>query len=834
MDQPTLQPLRILIVDDHEFVRKGVRSLLQNRGDWNICGEAENGEEAIAKSRQLKPDIVLMDVSMPQMDGIAASKIIRNDLPNCRVVLVSQNDPLIVAQQAKEVGAHGFVAKSDLTHALLPTVERVVSGRNGKEIPRQDSSASVLEHELRILEEVGAALASDLDLKSVVQATTDAGLQLSGAGFGAFFYNVLNDKGESYMLYTLSGAPPEKFSGFPMPRNTCVFAPTFNGECTLRLEDVTKDHRYGKNAPYYGMPAGHLPVRSYLAVPVVSRSGEVLGGLFYGHPQTGVFSERSERLVEGIARHAAIAIDNARLYEEAKRARAEAQSTAERFRLAQQAARIGSFEWNIKTGQNSWTPELESMYGLKDGTFAGTQSAWEELVHPDDREEAKRRVREAFQNGQFEYEWRVIWPDGSIRWIFGRALVFKDQAGEPERLLGVNIDVTDRKQADKTNSLLAAIVETSDDAIVSKDLNGVITSWNRGAQNIFGYKAEEAVGKNILLIIPADRQHEENSILRRIRNGERIDHFETVRQKKDGTLIDVSVTISPVRDSSGRIVGASKVARDIRQRKQTDVALRHSENRFRKLSENLDSQVRERTKDLEKGNRQALAQAEQVRQLSWQLLRAQDEERRHLARELHDSAGQRLVILNMNIASIAEKIGTMAPELAQSVKQAEEMLQELTKEIRTTSYLLHPPLLDESGLPAALSWYVRGLSERGGLDVLLNISEELGRLSKDVELLIFRLIQECLTNVHRHSGSKTANIQIERDAENVIVQVEDQGKGISPERLSQIQSGGGGVGVRGMRERLRQFQGELLVESSGMGTTVKMTIPTPKEASVTH
>src|SRR5439155_23250271 len=138
---------------------------------------------------------------------------------------------------------------------------------------------------LEILNRAGSALAAETDLHALVQIVTDAGVELTGAEFGAFFYNVLNDSGESYMLYTLSGAPAEAFAKFPMPRNTAVFAPTFNGEGVVRSDDITADPRYGQNAPYHGRPPGHLPVRSYLAVPVVGRSGEVIGGLFFGHDE---------------------------------------------------------------------------------------------------------------------------------------------------------------------------------------------------------------------------------------------------------------------------------------------------------------------------------------------------------------------------------------------------------------------------------------------------------------------------------------------------------------------------------------------------------------------
>ncbi|HVL35676.1 MAG TPA: ATP-binding protein, partial [Burkholderiales bacterium] len=179
------------------------------------------------------------------------------------------------------------------------------------------------------LNRTGTALASKLDLQSLVQAATDAGTQLSGARFGAFFYNVTDRSGESYQLYTLSGVPRSAFERFGLPRNTPVFEPTFRGEGVVRSEDITRDPRYGRLGPHYGMPNGHLPVRSYLAVPVVSRSGAVLGGLFFGHPDPGVFTERAERLAVGLAAQAAIAIDNAHLFEAEQAARAQAERMSE-------------------------------------------------------------------------------------------------------------------------------------------------------------------------------------------------------------------------------------------------------------------------------------------------------------------------------------------------------------------------------------------------------------------------------------------------------------------------------------------------------------------------
>jgi PAS domain S-box-containing protein len=190
------------------------------------------------------------------------------------------------------------------------------------DISEQQSATEALAAEKRHLETLNRTadlVARELDLEKLVQTVTDAGVALSGAQFGAFFYNVRNQRGESYTLYTTSGVPRAAFEKFPMPRNTAVFDPTFRGIATVRSDDITQDERYGKNSPYKGMPEGHLPVRSYLAVPVVSRTGEVLGGLFFGHASVGVFAPRHEQLLIGIAAQASVGIDNARLFTDAQR-----------------------------------------------------------------------------------------------------------------------------------------------------------------------------------------------------------------------------------------------------------------------------------------------------------------------------------------------------------------------------------------------------------------------------------------------------------------------------------------------------------------------------------
>jgi PAS domain S-box-containing protein len=228
--------------------------------------------------------------------------------------------------QGEEVFVHkngsfypvAFTASPILDHASN-TVGTIIEVRDITTEKRAFAALDDQARHLETLHRTGASVAAELELDRVVQIVTDAGVELTRAQFGAFFYNVVDDAGESMMLFTLSGADRSQFEGFGHPRPTPVFAPTFRGEGVIRCDDITKDERYGKNPPNNGMPTGHLPVRSYLAVPVTGRAGEVIGGLFFGHADPGVFDEASEQLMLGLAGQAAIAIDNSRLYESVQR-----------------------------------------------------------------------------------------------------------------------------------------------------------------------------------------------------------------------------------------------------------------------------------------------------------------------------------------------------------------------------------------------------------------------------------------------------------------------------------------------------------------------------------
>jgi PAS domain S-box-containing protein len=302
---------------------------------------------------------------------------------------------------------------------------------------------------LEQLNELARAMSAELDVHRLVQVVTDAATGLSAAQFGAFFYNVINDAGESYMLYTISGVPREVFSKFPMPRNTAVFAATFSGSGNVRSADIREDPRYGHNAPHFGMPKGHLPVVSYLAVPVVSRSGEVLGGLFFGHERPGVFTAEAEAIVTALAGHAAVAIDNARLY-------ADARHNERRYRSLVLAAPVPTSVWAARPNGalHERSPSWEELTGQTYEEMRG--DGWLDAVHPDDREATLRAWREATAGGaMYDTEYRLRRPDGTWRWTASRGVAVRNEAGAIEEWIATTTDIEERKAAQERLVFLA-------------------------------------------------------------------------------------------------------------------------------------------------------------------------------------------------------------------------------------------------------------------------------------------------------------------------------------------------------------------------------------------
>ncbi len=335
---------------------------------------------------------------------------------------------------------------------------------------------------LEILNRTGIALAAELDLERVVQTVTDAGVAIAEAQFGAFFYNLIDERGESYTLYALSGASREAFAGFPMPRNTAVFDPTFRGCGPVRSNDILADPRYGHAAPHYGMPKGHLPVRSYLAVPVVSRSGAVLGGLFFGHAEPGQFSDRAERLILVIAAQAAVAIDNARLYQNSQQEIAARKRTEQALqtlndtleqRVSERAQELETSFGRLRESERSfrllveavteyaiymldpaghvvkWNPGAERLKGYTETEIVGQHLS---LFYTEEDQRAgvpAEVIANATVTGKYEGEgWRVR-KDGTRFWAHVAMHAIRDPLGKLLGFAKVTRDMTAQRAAEE-------------------------------------------------------------------------------------------------------------------------------------------------------------------------------------------------------------------------------------------------------------------------------------------------------------------------------------------------------------------------------------------------
>ena len=253
-----------------------------------------------------------------------------------------------------------------------------------------------------------------------------------------------------------------------------------------------------------------------------------------------------------------------------------------RLELALGAAGLGFWDRDLGTGVTVISGEYARLHGLARDHAPLSHEEWLKLVHPDDRNRVDEQYRQSLERTHFwDTEFRLVWPDGSVHWILAKGRVFLDHLGCPVRLAGISIDITERKRGEEQRSRLASIVESSEDAIFSKDLDGTITSWNSGAEKLFGYTAEEIIGQPLSLLLPPERLDEFPQILQRIRSGAHLEHHEVPRMSKDGRRVEISVAISPIKDSAGAVVGSSTIARQIGERKHMEEVLRQSEERFR-------------------------------------------------------------------------------------------------------------------------------------------------------------------------------------------------------------------------------------------------------------
>lgn len=728
------------------------------------------------------------------------------------------------------------------------------------DIHEQTILAEQLREETRtveIINEVGQSLAAELDLEKLVQAVTDAGTKLTAAEFGAFFYNVLDERGESYTLYTLSGVPRSAFEQFPLPRNTAVFDPTFRGEGIVRLADVTQDPRYGKSAPYYGMPEGHLPVRSYLAVPVVSRSGEVIGGLFFGHSTPEVFTERAEQMVVGIAAQAAIAIDNARLYQQTtreltKRRRAETLLTTQKS-LLEQVARGMSLsevlsalvrmiedqsdgalcsilllddEGRLRHGA---APSLPFTYNQAiDGVrirpaagSCGTAAYRKERVAVSDI--ANDPLWADYRELALSHGLRACWstPVISTRGeVLGSVAMYYREPREPAaadielteiatHLAGIAIERARTEGAlRQSETMLRTIINTEPECVMLVDRDGSLRLMNHaGLQMIEADSLDAVVGTGVYDFIASEHRSVFEALNHRVFQGESATlQFELIGRQ--GTRRWMETHAVPLRNEQGEISAHLAVAQDITERKRDEQALRQRTEelaaRDREKDEFLAMLAHELRNPLAPVlNAIQVLQAAGPRDATIQRQRSIiDRQARHMARLLDDLLDvSRITQGKIELRKQPLELGAL---VAQAVETARPLLEQRQHQVRL--------------IPASEPLYLAADPTR-----------------------MYQIVSNLLTNAAKYTppGGKIA-VTVERVGDEARLRVADTGQGLAPEFLPRVfdlfvqgdrsvSRGDSGLGIGlTMVQRLAWLHGgrvEAHSEGVGQGSEFTVTLP---------
>jgi PAS domain S-box-containing protein len=658
--------VRILVADDHEVIRRGVRALLAAGKDCEICGEAVDGQDAVEKARQLRPDLVIMDVSMPNLNGLEATRAIRRSLPGTQILILTQHDSQEMMRQALNAGARGFVVKSSVAHDLLNAVEAAKRGESFFDpavAPKVSASSpaadakTILEREAALEQ---ALRESEERYRALALATDQYVWRADAAG-----NNVWTSESAQRLLGWASGeAKGRGWLNFVHPDDRLCVAQRWDESFKTGREYRCEFRMRTRDGSYRFFDARGVPVRN--------PDGAVREWI-------GVDVDITER----------------------KRAELEVRASVHRRTMALSAARVGGFVWDPQSGASELTAELQEIFGFETGSAMDkSQERWLANVHADDRAMVLERMQESASSGNIDFEYRYQHPRLGPRWLYAKGQIRTDEAAN------------------------------------GKSANG------KGSEE----------------------------------------------KKMYGVVMDVT------------------------ERKKAEAELKL-------VQEELEARVYQRTAELR-------AAEAGLRHLSARLMQLQDEERRRISRELHDSSGQALAALSMSLSMIERETDKLSERAVRNLTDANRLVRELSQEVRTMSHLLHPPLLDEAGLESALRWFVEGFAQRSGINVDLDLSPELGRLSKEMEISIFRIVQESLANVHRHSGSKTAQVRVGRDAQKVTLEICDQGRGLPVDgKAERPEPAVPGVGIQGMSERVRQLGGHFDIDSTKGSTILRVEIP---------
>ena len=462
---------------------------------------------------------------------------------------------------------------------------------------------------------------------------------------------------------------------------------------------------------------------------------------------------------------------------------------------AEQMGQLGSWEHNFVTGENIWSANLCQMLGIDPATTKLSEELFWQLLHPDDREAVQTVLKSAMKYAhEYEYRSRFILPGGQVRTFhtLGKPVLGTDS--KVVKRMGVTQDISLRVESERalleSEERYRDLVENSHDLICTHDLNGRVLWMNELPAKLLGYRREELIGFSL-----PDHLSPSASAL----------FWEYIeRIKRDGFANGLMVLMT--KSGERRIWEYQNTLR--------------TEGVAAPFVRGMAHDVTERVK-AQKGLRESTAR---LQALSGLLLKAQDEERRVVAREVHDGIGSYIGGLSIALAKMRTYLDETNYRHAEVIAECSELIQAVGAEIRTISYLLHPPTLELLGLESALTWLVSGFSNTSGIKTSSKIAPNLGRFKPEVELTLFRVTQEALNNVYRHSESKTATVQLFRDSRNVVLEVADWGKGMKPQFLEPTRPLT--IGISGMKERVENLRGTFSIESApGKGCVVRASAP---------
>jgi PAS domain S-box-containing protein len=765
--------MRILIADDHEFVRQGVRTLLQSRPGWTICGEAVDGRDAIEKARQLRPDVVVMDISMPNLNGLEATREVRRILPKTGVLVLSQHNSPRMMKEALDAGAQGYVVKSSASENLMAALEKISQPDTSPKIASDGTNNP------------------DGATGSIEQALQESEER---------FQRAMNSMAEG--LYTLDA---DGIVTYMNPSAEAILGWTCAELLGKKIHDVVH-YKYPDGTPF---PANDCPGLQVLQQGIELREHEDVfirkGGSFFP-----VVLSSSPLKIGGAITGVVVCFRD-----DTKRRQAEEslRSAAAQFQLVSDTIGTGVIRCSRDLRYLWVNARYAEWIGRPATAIVGHSMV--EILGEKAVEELRQYFDRVLEGHSVTFEQQIDFKGIGRRWILASYTPTFDSTGIADGWVTCVVDATDQKQRDAELVKQAGLLDLSFNAVILRDLEDRITYWNKGAEELYGWTREEALGQVTHTLLKAEFP-EPLALIRERFTREGRWQGELSHKRKDGRSLAVLSRWALTRDpdtNSGLIMEANI---NITPTKEV-------ERQLQLLVQTLETRIAERTQKLEQAT-------DKLRELSGKLLRTQDEERRRIARELHDGVGQLLAAMNMNLSNLKNEEDGLSEEASRRLDENTALIEQASQEIRTISHLLHPPLLDVMGLESALRWYVDGYSERSKITVDMELTAGFSDgLPRDFALSLFRIVQECLTNVHRHSESASAHIVVTRTSSEITLETKDDGKGIPQEIQSKISSGASsGVGLRGIRERIRQFGGRLEIHSGQGGTRIIATLPLPE------